>query len=441
MKMQMKNIVENSIEMKISTKMQHSLHVLQMSNLELVDFINEKALENIVLEVEQPEIVYDFQDYRHNNKLNKNRAEFRDEPYKGADLPNHYDAIKRLIFEQMPVSCLECKRCVQFLEYLIQNITIDGYLDVELDEAAIQFDISYKKALSLLMIIQHLEPVGLGARSVKECMLIQIEQSQGKNSLAYKMVNECQYFLETKNLKAVSDYTDTSLEEVKEALQFIKTLKPRPLATYIPTRTEYVVPDLMITQENEQFVVKVNKRCMPKVKINNPYANLPVDRATKKFVKQHVTEAQELIQNLAKREDTLLKIGIALIDRQIAFILQGLSSMKPMKLQDLAEQIGVHQSTISRAIRHKYIQTPQGIFELNALFTTAIETVDGNVISAQAIKQFIMSFIQMEDKRKPLSDQKIGELLNTQGISISRRTVAKYREALGIVSSVERVAF
>lgn len=338
-------------------------------------------------------------------------------------------------------------------ETVIDSINDKGYLtdtieslveglNQDIDDESYQFDLSEVEAV--LHRVQLLEPTGCGARDAQECMLIQLSQLPTSDIVeTAKRIVEDQL-----NLLAVNDYTrmrrqlKVSETELMEAIALIqKQVDPHPGRQIVNDHDEYIVPDVFVKKVKGVWRVELNPDIAPKLGINAMYAGM-VKRADKSddnnFLRNHLQEARWFIKSLQSRNETLLRVGTAIVERQRSFLEYGEVAMKPLVLRDIAEQLDLHESTISRVTTQKYIHTPRGIFEFKYFFSSHVSTANGGECSATAIRAMIKKFISEEDRTKPLSDSKIASKLVADGIQVARRTVAKYRESMGIDPSNER---
>ena len=313
------------------------------------------------------------------------------------------------------------------------HATFDKELDVELDEI-----------IAVLRRIQHFDPIGVAARSLNECLLLQLDQlptdtpSLGK---AIEIINEHLESLAIRDYATLKKKLKLKDDELAEAIQLIQTLNPKPGAYLSNTRTEYVVPDVFVSKVNDRWRVELNPDIAPKIQINNEYASM-VRRADSgkdnTFLRDNLQEARWFIKSLTSRNETLLKVASRIVEVQQGFLEHGEEAMKPLVLHDIAEVVEMHESTISRVTTQKYMHTPMGIFELKYFFSSHLGTTSGGECSSTAIRAIIKKLVIAENPIKPLSDNKISVILKEQGINVARRTIAKYREAMQIPPSNER---
>ena len=296
---------------------------------------------------------------------------------------------------------------------------------------------------TVLRLVQNLDPAGCAARDASECMSIQLNQITASDTVAHAQLIVCKHldllaahdFARLRRLLKVSD------EQLQEAVSLIRSLNPRPGRQIVNDHDEYIVPDVFVKKVKGVWRVELNPDIAPKLGINALYAGM-VKRADKSddnnFMRNHLQEARWFIKSLQSRNETLLRVATAIVERQRSFLEYGDEAMKPLVLRDIAEQLSLHESTISRVTTHKYIHTPRGIFEFKYFFSSHVSTANGGECSATAIRAMIRKFIAAEDATKPLSDSKIATTLVAEGIQVARRTVAKYRESMAIPPSNER---
>ncbi|WP_151670397.1 RNA polymerase factor sigma-54 [Nitrincola schmidtii] len=338
-------------------------------------------------------------------------------------------------------------------ESIIDSIDADGYLRSDVTELLEQFktqepdlfsEAEEDEILAVLHRIQQFDPPGVGARDLSECLCIQIHQLPLELTWRQEAIKLCRDFLpllgshDYKTLLRKMRLNETELDEV---ITLIRSLNPKPGAMISSTQSEYVIPDVMVRKIQDEWIVSLNPDIAPKLQINNQYADLirrADTSADNTYLKNHLQEARWFLKSLMSRNETLLKVATEIVERQRDFLEVGDEAMKPMVLHDIAEAVSMHESTISRVTTQKYIHTPRGIYELKYFFSSQVNTADGEGASSTAIRALIKKLISSENTAKPLSDNKIAQLLKEQGINVARRTVAKYREALSIPPSNER---
>lgn len=333
-------------------------------------------------------------------------------------------------------------------ETLIDAIRDDGYLGQTLEEiqSALppEWDVELDEIQAVLSRIQRFDPVGVGARDPREALLIQLDQLDVDSpwkAKARELIDQHLELLVTRQYKQLLRRLAISEDQLQEVMALIQTLNPHPGSAIDSQRTEYVVPDVFVRRVNGEWRVELNRESLPKIRINSYYASL-VKRADNSSdnttLRSHLQEARWFLKSLQSRHETLLKVARAIVGRQQDFFEYGEEAMKPLVLREVAEEVDMHESTISRITTQKYMHTPRGTLEFKYFFSSHVMTVDGEECSATAIRARIRRLIAAEDPAKPLSDSKIADILRAEGINVARRTVAKYREAMNIASSTER---
>ncbi|RUO80118.1 RNA polymerase factor sigma-54 [Idiomarina tyrosinivorans] len=329
---------------------------------------------------------------------------------------------------------------------IIEAIDDSGYLTVtaeDIVEAVNMDDVELEEVLMVLKRIQHFDPLGVGARDVAECLTVQLmalPESQHRQR-ACQILREHMGLLASRDYRTLQRKMKLSEDQLREVLRLIHTLNPRPGEAIMSQAAEYVVPDVSVRKKDGRWVVELNPDSVPKLKVNEEYAAL--SRTAKnandsQYIKQHTQEARWFIKSLESRNETLLKVATCIVQRQQAFFEYGEEAMKPMVLNDVAEAVEMHESTISRVTTQKYLHSPRGVFELKYFFSSHVATESGGECSSTAIRALIKKLVSAENRAKPLSDSKIAELMAEQGIQVARRTIAKYRESLNIPSSSQR---
>lgn len=329
---------------------------------------------------------------------------------------------------------------------LIEELDETGFLPCSLEELQAELPAELEIDLDELQIalryLQTLEPTGVGARDLKECLLLQLKlfpESEPVLALARRIIENCLELFAVKDYNRIKKQMLCDDDELRSAYQLITRLNPRPGAAYGQEETRYVVPDVIVRKIKNEWVVNLNPQAMPRLRINEMYASiLHKNRDGGAGLSNQLQEARWLIKNVQQRFETILRVTQAIVNRQIRFFEYGAVAMKPLILRDIADELGLHESTISRVTTQKYMLTPGGVFELKYFFGSHVDTDTGGECSAIAIRALIKQLIAAEDAKKPLSDSQISELLGKQGIVVARRTVAKYREALQIPPVAQR---
>ena len=332
---------------------------------------------------------------------------------------------------------------------LIDVINDDGYLTEDLGEIratlSADFDAETDEIEAVLRLIQTFEPAGVGARNLSECLGLQLAQLAPDTPWldeAQTVVRQHLQLLAAYDYKRLAKHINLERQQLEQAVALIQSLHPRPGGQVQQTHAEYVAPDVLVKKAGASWKVELNTDALPRLRINTGYAGMirrADNSADNVSLKNHLQEARWFIKSLQSRSETLLRVASCIVEKQRAFLEYGEEAMKPLVLHDVAESLGLHDSTVSRVTTRKYMHTPRGVFELKYFFSSHVGTDEGGTCSATAIRAFIKKHIRAEKPEKPLSDNKIAELLvEQQGIQVARRTVAKYREAMSIPSSSER---
>lgn len=332
---------------------------------------------------------------------------------------------------------------------IIDSTDDSGYLNQSMEDIfaglkAQNEEIEFDEVEAILHLIQHFDPIGVAARSPADCMRIQLSQYAEDTphlGKALALVDNYLEYLANNDFALLKRRLQASDAELAKIIKLIQTTNPHPGHIISENHAEYIIPDVYVSKQEGKWQVKMNTENAPRLRVNDQYAGL-IKRGDNSeqntYLKDHLQEARWFIKSLQSRNDTLLRVARAIVDRQQAFLNYGEEAMQPMVLRDIAEQLEMHESTISRVTTHKYMHTPRGILEFKFFFSSHVSTSDGGECSATAIRAIIKKFVTAERQEKPLSDNKIAQLLGDQGINVARRTVAKYREAMNIPPSNER---
>lgn len=329
---------------------------------------------------------------------------------------------------------------------IIAHIDDDGYLKVPLEQISSEEKVDIEDLEDALSLIQEFDPPGVGARDLKECLLIQARiLEEDTNDLVNLLQNHLKD-LEKKNYEAIAKGLNRSMEEVIEICKIIYAMEPKPGRGYSGTDTQYVTPDVYVYKVGDDYVVSLNEDGLPKLKISNYYRNMlkggsnPTgDQKATDYIQEKLKSAVWLIKSIHQRQRTIYKVTDSIVKHQREFFEKGAAHLKPMVLRDIANDIGMHESTVSRVTTAKYVHTPQGIYELKYFFNSGISSSQGGEdLASESVKLKLKELVAKEDPKKPLSDQKLVDLLKKEGIDIARRTVAKYRDVLKILPSSQR---
>jgi len=328
-------------------------------------------------------------------------------------------------------------------ESIIGNLDEDGYLSASLEEISTAGEHRPEHVEAALRAVQSLDPAGVAASNLRECLLLQIESVNGKGGVAWQIVSSHLRLLETRQYKEIAKLLGRPLEHVEIAVNMIHHLNPRPGLRYSGAGARVVEPDVYFIKDGDDYIIQMNDEDVPQLRLNSQYRKM-LDRengATKEvrdYVRERYTSAIQLMKNIEQRKQTIMKVCQAIVRRQTEFLNHGLDALKPMMIKEVAEEVGVHPSTVSRAVASKYVHTPQGVFELRYFFSEAVQGPLGGATPLLLLKRMVKKMIDDEDRTKPLTDEQITTLLQGQGINVTRRTVAKYREDMKIPSTHQR---
>lgn len=326
-------------------------------------------------------------------------------------------------------------------EAVIGSLDDDGYLRTSLEELAELTRSDPEKVEACLAVIQSFDPPGVAARSPQECLLLQLRAEEDPDPIAIEIVQAHLGDLERRRYPEIARALQVPVERVMEAVEVIAQLEPKPGRRFSTGETRYILPDVFVVKDRDQYRVLLNEENLPRLRINGFYRNF-LNRGTaaetRAYLEQKFRSALWLIKSVHQRQRTLYRVTESLVKHQREFLDRGINHLRPLALRDVAEDIGMHESTVSRVTSNKYVHTPQGLFELKFFFHSGLSTGQGGVVSSVAVKKMIEEFIAQEDTRSPLSDQEIARRLKDRGLTIARRTVAKYREELRILPSHHR---
>ena len=451
--MNFKNTLElnQSQKLILTTQLKQSLAILNMSRLEVEEEIRKESESNPLLEAERNDEEIDWEKYiKHMESINI-RQDKNDAPYSSENAVDFENMIRstsnlydylidelkyfKLTFEEKRI----CK-------YIIDSLDEDGYLRINDKEIydALRVDASlFRRCLD---IVQQLDPPGIGARNISECLILQLERRGISNNIVENIIMNDLELIGRNKLKDIAKKYKISIEKCKEAIEVIRHLDPKPGRACSNDKCVYVQPDVIVDKIDGKYIVHTNEKDVYNIKINDFYRNMMTDKESdkeaKEFIKERLNSAATLIKNIESRKSTILRIAEAIIEEQQEFIQKGEKYIKPMKMKDIADKLEIHESTVSRGVNGKYMLTPFGLYEFKFFFNAALETDNSSEgASSAGIKRDIKDIIDGENKKKPLSDDAISKMLKEKGVSVARRTVAKYREELGIPSSSRRKEF
>ncbi|WP_319584878.1 RNA polymerase factor sigma-54 [uncultured Pseudodesulfovibrio sp.] len=465
MGLELRQQLKLSQQLVMTPQLQQAIKLLQLSRLELLETVQQELLENPFLdETETDTEVPDKPEVLTESQAEEELVRTADwENYLGEFSSTSKQALSRdmempeegMSFEARLASKPSLEghlnwqmRLSNFTEHelaigdvILGNIDTNGYLQATMEELTAMVQASEEEIESVLVRIQHLDPVGVGARTPQECLLVQMEVLGYDDPILVSLVRDHLEDLEKNRYKPLARKFKITMDELKSYLDLMQTLDPMPGANFSSTEPHYVSPDVYVYKYGEDFVIILNEDGMPRLQMNTFYMDSMKGAADKEkeYFQEKMRSAAWLMKSLYQRQRTLYKVVESIVGFQRAFFEEGVTKLKPLILKEVAEDIEMHESTVSRITTSKYVSTPHGIFELKFFFNSALDLNDGSQVGSESVKALIKQMISEEDTKKPLSDERIGEILQEKlEVNIARRTVAKYRSAMGIPSSSKR---
>lgn len=471
MGIEMRQFQRMTQELRMTPQLQQAIKLLQLSRLELADLIQTEMVENPMLEelsdddgdaparevdTVDPRIDaetaagekamqdIDWERYLENysSPMPSSTAGFdEDAPTLEQTLTNASDLSTHLVWQLGAMQMSADERRVA--ETIVQNLDEDGYLrNGDISEIAEQQGVSQEVAEDALAIVQELDPLGVGARDLIECLLLQARVLYPRDTVLRDVITHHIPDIEKKNYAGIARALGVAREVVLDAHRAIQGFDPRPGRQFAPDATTYVVPDIYVVKQDDEWVAVLNEDGMPRLRVSEYYRRAlrsTSEKDARNYVQERLRSAWWLIRSIQQRQRTIIRVTQSIIKFQRDFFDYGIEHLKPLVLRDVAEDIGMHESTVSRVTTNKYVDTPRGIYELKFFFNSSIRTSGGDDVAAESVKHRIRALVGDENPARPLSDQRLVELLKREsGIEIARRTVAKYRESLGILSSSKR---
>jgi RNA polymerase sigma-54 factor len=446
--------------------LQQAIKLLPLSRLELIQKIHQEMLENPFLddvlnqeegegeavgeelsqeteEVAPKELDIDWEAYLQDSggdgsyQFDRDQERFSLE----ATLRNETSLAEYLLWQLSLAARTELDK--QIGAYLIGNIDDDGYLQCQIEEVAAIFEEQDEHVEEILQIVQSFDPAGVGARDLQECLSIQLRHLGMEDSLAGTIVRNHLALIDERYFRNIAKDLGVLLEEVIVAVKLIRELDPKPGSRYNAQRVEYIVPDVVVIKMGDDYQILLNDDGLPKLRINSLYQGIlrrgdGIQGDTKEYLDDKFRSAVWLMKSIEQRRQTLMKVAKSLCKFQREFLDKGIPYLKPLVLKDVAEDIGMHESTVSRVTTNKHIHTPQGVFGLKFFFHSGLHSFAGDAMSSVSVKEIIKKAVMGENARNPLTDQQLVKLLEDKGIKIARRTVAKYRQELRIASASRR---
>ncbi|MCA1203689.1 RNA polymerase factor sigma-54 [Priestia flexa] len=430
------------LKLSMTAELRQSINILSYTAADLAAFIEDQASENPLINLTDI----------HRSPASLRNSHSYTQPYSTDCDYNPFDylaapvvTLESHLNEQISMfKELTCRQ-QHILTFLIGNLDQNGFLTLEAEVVSQLLNAPLLEVQSMISTLQSLDPVGVGARNVLESLLLQIEKLAQKPAFLYDIVKHDIENIAAKKYHLIAKKYSISLQHVQELVDHLCKLNPRPGSAFHNSPTKYIAPDVTVKKVANEYVIVLNDYLLPTIGVDNYYKELATDiscRKTNKYIRQQLNQAEWLLNSVNHRNKTIYNVSKAIVHHQKAFLDHGLSHLKPLSLKDIALELGCHESTVSRATNGKYIQTPRGLFELKFFFTHSVNRSDGDQSTSTAfIKEQLKQLVANENKQKPLSDQKLASLLAHEGIHISRRTVVKYREELGIDSSSKRRRF
>ena len=462
-------------QLVMTPQLQQAIKLLQLSRLELLETITEEMEENPVLEEgltsetdedsspegesdksekespDLPEVTVEEStpdDFEWENYLSEYNTEWTPTPYEERDAPtldnitpSSTNLYSHLMW-QLGLSDPDEEQKEIGIN-IIENLNEGGFLEISLDEISRIVGLPLEKVRNTLKLIQNFDPIGVAAQDTRESLLIQARFQNLEGSLVEKIIMDHLKALEDRKYDHIAKKLSVSLKDVFGAIAVIRGLEPKPGRSYSDDRTIYVTPDIYIISVGGEYEIVQNEDGMPKLRISAYYKDIlrrgnSVSGDVKTYVQEKLRSAAWLIKSIHQRQRTIFKVTESIVRFQRGFLDEGITQLKPLVLRDVAEDIGMHESTVSRVTTNKYVHTPQGLFELKFFFNSSIKKVDGDAVASESVKDRIRVIIKSENMSKPYSDQEIVGILTELNITVARRTVAKYRESMGILPSRKR---
>jgi RNA polymerase sigma-54 factor len=455
----------------LTPSLQQAIKLLPMSTLELADLLNQEMVENPLLEEvpteelqpaeqqqtekapEQPtaekpdtwddaDYEYFFGDYLDDGYRPRTPQEVKELPPIENTLSTAGSLSDHLMW-QLSLQTSD-ERLQEIGGAIIGNLDDDGYLVASVEEIAAMADWPVAEVEKALQHIQTFDPIGVAARDLQECLWLQIRHLRLEGTTTEKIITEHLRLLQNHQVPEIARKLGVQIEDLREHVEIIRNLDPKPGSRFNPSQSQYVIPDVYVVKVEDQYVAALNEEGLPQLRISPVYRRL-LDKSagentdeTRAYVKDKFRSALWLIKSVDQRQKTIHKVATSIINFQREFLDLGIEHLRPLVLRDVANDIGMHESTVSRVVNNKYMHTPQGVFEMKFFFHSGISSSYGDSVSSVTIKQRIRKIIENEDPRKPLSDSKIVSILQKEGLMLARRTIAKYREELKIPTSNQR---
>lgn len=437
--------IEQTQKLALTPELIQAIQILQFSNQELDSYVQEQLLMNPVIETagDKPAEEFDLPDPE--RVESSYRGEYRREtrnqqPYE-RHVTNDVTLTEHLMFQlQFAPLCASRRKAGR---YIIESLDDNGYLTQSREELAEALDIRSEELEKVLDVIHTFEPAGVGAEDLRECLLIQLESQGRLTEPKRRVISEFLEDMASNRLSAIARKLGTDTEHIQRIADEIRTLDPKPGRAFASQdETRYITPDVFVEKEDGEYHVIINEGSVPHLMVSSYYRQVlresANDKSLAEYLNGRINTANWLIKSIEQRKQTIYNVVSAVVRYQRDFFEYGSRHIKPMTLRQIAEDVGIHESTVSRSINGKYMQSPRGVFEIKYFFTSGVSAGEGEGMSSNAVKSIIREMVEQEDSRKPCSDQYMADRMLEEGINISRRTVAKYREEMGIPSSQKR---
>jgi RNA polymerase sigma-54 factor len=437
---------KQTLKLAMTQELSQAIALLQYSAQELAAFLEAKSMENPLIQVDYKNIK-NFDTNMDRTRKTQKRSFERDQRNLIEQIgSNESETLEDHLLSQLNLLTVTPDER-QILHALIESIDENGYLDNGRVEVARRFNLTDEMIETAISRLHALDPAGIAARDLQECMILQLERKRTtpEIDLSIKIISEHFLLFAEKKWKALAKIMNIDIKDIQKVFDYVQQLNPKPGAAFQREKPAYIVPDVVVRRESDELSVSVFDALIPKISFNEGYyreLSGHKDKEVNKFLQEKQGDYQWIQRSLMQRKETLLKVSMKIIEKQPDFFLKGPAHLNPLTMREVADELDIHESTVSRTVREKYMQTPAGTYELKSFFTSSVQTTENDQASSQKVKAAIEAFIKEENKQKPISDQDIVELLKERdGMVVSRRTVAKYRDQLGIPSSSKRKRF
>jgi len=474
MGIELKQSVSLSQQLIMTPQLQQAIKLLQLSRMELIETINQEMEENPVLD-ESANLEYDIDKPADENRETQDIPDVSEvtseekipedidweevytQEYNSGRAESIYEKKEAISFENIVSSKTDLTSHLMWQlgmcdldeqgqtigTHIIGNLNNDGYLDVPIEDIVEETGCPEDKVLQTLKTIQTFDPVGIAARTVEECLLIQARLHNLEGTIVEDIIKNHLHDIQNKQYKTIAQKLSAPIKEVINAITIIQGMEPKPGRPYSNEEPVYITPDIYIVKVGDDYEILLNQNGMPKLKINPYYSEMlsKKDNLTdeaRAYIQEKLKSASWLIKSIYQRQETIYKVTESILRFQRDFFDHGITHLKPLILRDIAQDIDMHESTVSRITTNKYVHTPRGLFELKFFFNSSVKGISGTSFASKSVKEYIRNIIKREDRKKPYSDKEIVAMLSKLNIKIARRTVAKYRESMGILPSKHR---